>query len=110
MTTKTTPPNNDSVSNFINSILKKSTTATSEISPEEFAVLVTSVKIIAQELQSVTRSVELIISAVEQQNKAINELYTVQEFVLKQLKTEVEDKLESSLSPATPKAKKEKPN
>jgi hypothetical protein len=110
MTTKTTPPTNDGISNFLNSILKKSTATPSEISPEEFAVLVTSVKIIAQELQSVTRSVELIINAVEQQNKAISELYTVQEFVLKQLKNEVEDKLETSLSPSTPKAKKEKPN
>jgi hypothetical protein len=81
-----------------------------DVTPEEVAVLTASVKILAEEMKHIARSVELLLTAVQQQNTAISELYTVQEFVLKQLKNEVEDKLETSLSPSTPKAKKEKPN
>jgi hypothetical protein len=81
-----------------------------DVTPEEVAVLTASVKILAEEMKHIARSVELLLTAVQQQNTAISELYTVQEFVLKQLKNEVEDKLETSLPPSTPKAKKEKPN
>jgi hypothetical protein len=110
MTTKTTPPpNNDAILNFLNSILKNMSDL-KDVTPEEVAVLTASVKILAEEMKHIARSVELLLTAVQQQNTAISELYTVQEFVLKQLKNEVEDKLETSLSPSTPKAKKEKPN
>ena len=111
MTTKTTPPNSDGISKFLNSILKQSATdMKDEISTDDFSVLVTSVKILAQELQSITRSVELIINAMEQQNAAIGEIYSVQEFVLKQLKSEAESNLETSLTQPVNKVKKEKPN
>lgn len=109
MTTKTTPPpNNEGILNFLNSILKNMSDL-KNVTPEEVAVLTASVKILTEEMKHVSRSVELLLTAVQQQNIAINELYTVQEFVLKQLKTEAESGLETSLAKTT-KTKKEKPN
>ena len=81
-----------------------------EVKPEEIAVLTASIKILAEEIKHITMSIELLLSAVQQQNTAISELYTVHEFVLKQLKTEVDDKLETSLTSSPAKNKKEKPN
>ena len=110
MTTKTNPPpSNDGILNFLNSILKNMSDL-KEVKPEEIAVLTASIKILAEEMKHITMSIELLLTAVQQQNTAISELYTVQEFVLKQLKTEIDDKLETSLTSSPAKNKKEKPN
>lgn len=75
--------------------------------PSETSILAASVSIIANELKQIAQSVELLITAVANQNKAISDLYTVQEFLLKQVKNEVE--MEAKL-PDLNKAKREKPN
>lgn len=91
--------------NFLTSILKKSEENTEK--PSETSILAASVSIIANELKQIAQSVELLITAVANQNKAISDLYTVQEFLLKQVKNEVE--MEAKL-PDLNKAKREKPN
>lgn len=75
--------------------------------PNETSILAASVSIIANELKQIAQSVELLITAVANQNKAISDLYTVQEFLLKQMKNglETEQKL-----PDINKTKREKPN
>lgn len=75
--------------------------------PNETSILAASVSIIANELKQIAQSVELLITAVANQNKAISDLYTVQEFLLKQMKNEVE--MEAKL-PDLNKVKREKPN
>lgn len=75
--------------------------------PSETSILAASVSIIANELKQIAQSVELLITAVANQNKAISDLYTVQEFLLKKVKNEVE--AESKL-PDLNKTKREKPN
>ena len=76
--------------------------------PNETSILAASVSIIANELKQIAQSVELLITAVANQNKAISDLYTVQEFLLKQMKNEVE--LEANKLPDLNKIKREKPN
>jgi len=76
--------------------------------PNETSILAASVSIIANELKQIAQSVELLITAVANQNKAISDLYAVQEFLLKQMKNEVE--LEANKLPDLNKIKREKPN
>lgn len=75
--------------------------------PNDVSILAASVTIIANELKQIAESVDLLITAVANQNKAISDLYTVQEFLLKQMKNglETEQKL-----PDINKTKREKPN
>jgi hypothetical protein len=76
--------------------------------PQDVDMLSKAVSILAQQLAQVMKSLESIISAIDNQNKAISDLYTVQEFLLKKLRTDSAD-LESSL-PTINKPKTEKPN
>ncbi len=75
--------------------------------PNDLSILAASITIIANELKQIAQTVDHLITAVANQNKAISDLYTVQEFLLKQMKNELET--ESKL-PDLNKAKKEKPN
>jgi len=76
--------------------------------PTETSILAASVSIIANELKQIAESVELLITAVANQNKAISDLYTVQEFLLKQMKNGLES--EEQKLPDINKSKREKPN
>lgn len=97
---------NEGLINFLTSILKKNEEGAQK--PNETSILAASVSIIANELKQIAQSVELLITAVANQNKAISDLYTVQEFLLKQMKNEVE--LEANKLPDLNKIKREKPN
>jgi hypothetical protein len=105
MTTNDPPQNekNEGLLSFLTTVLKKS----SEL-PQDVDMLSKAVSILAQQLAQVMKSLESIISAIDNQNKAISDLYTVQEFLLKKLRTDSAD-LESSL-PTINKPKTEKPN
>lgn len=103
---------NDGFLNFLTSILKKEETSNSQSDkpvdrPKETSILTASVAIIASELKQLAASVDMLVTAVANQNKAISDLYTVQEFLLKNLKNDIE--LESKL-PEINKTKREKPN
>jgi len=104
MTTNNPPPNekNDGLLTFLTTLLKKS----AEL-PQDVDMLSKAVSILAQQIAQVMKSLESIISAIDNQNKAISDLYTVQEYLLKKLKADSD--LESSL-PAVGKPKTEKPN
>lgn len=100
MTTNSQPPKNDGLLNFLSSILKKTTEEN-----KEFNVLVASVTYVAEQVKDLTKTVELMITAVHNQNKAISDLYTVQEYLLNRVKQDQEMVL-----PETPKNKNQKPN
>lgn len=105
MTTNNQPPSNDKSDGllaFLTSILKKS----AEL-PQDVSMLSTAVSMLAEQLVQVMKSIESIIVALDNQNKAIGDLYTVQEFLLKQLKPDLG--LDSSL-PTINKSKPDKPN
>jgi asparagine synthetase A len=99
---------NDGLINFLTSVLKKGD-ETQDKKDAEFAMLAASVSILAEELKQIASSVELLISAVANQNKAISDLYTVQEFLLKQMKLDLSAPEETKL-PDINKVKREKPN
>lgn len=103
--TKNNQQKNDSLLSFLTSILKKEEGP--EKPKETTNILTASVAIIASELKQLASSVDMLVTAVANQNKAISDLYTVQEFLLKNLKKDVE--LESKL-PDINKTKREKPN
>lgn len=103
--TKNNQQKNDGLLNFLTSILKKEEGP--EKPKEATSILTASVAIIASELKQLASSVDMLVTAVANQNKAISDLYTVQEFLLKNLKQDVE--LESKL-PDINKTKREKPN
>lgn len=103
--TKNNQQKNDSLLSFLTSILKKEEGP--EKPKETTSILTASVAIIASELKQLASSVDMLVTAVANQNKAISDLYTVQEFLLKNLKKDVE--LESKL-PDINKTKREKPN
>jgi len=105
MTTSNQPPNNEKnegILAFLTSILKKSADL-----PQDVSMLSTAVAMLADQLEQVTNSIYTIISAIDNQNKAIKDLYTVQEYLLKQMKPDTS--LDSSL-PSINKSKPEKPN
>ena len=99
---------NDGLINFLTSILKKGE-EDQDKKASEFSMLAASVSILAQELKKIADSVDLLITAVANQNKAISDLYTVQEFLLKQTKVDLSAPEENKL-PEINKVKKEKPN
>lgn len=105
---KNPPPPNDGVLNFLSSILKKSEEG-QKVSPQEVEALAAGVRILSHEMKSITQTIELMLTAIQNQNNAISELYTVQEFVLKKIKDETETKLDTVLE-VKPKNKPEKPN
>jgi hypothetical protein len=100
MTTKPPPEKNDGLLNFLTTVLKKSAD-----SSESFATLVSSVELLAEQLKYVTKSIESIVVALQNQNAAIMDLYTVQEFLLK--KEKIQD---VEMLPQIKKPKDEKPN
>jgi hypothetical protein len=102
--TKNNQQKNDGFLNFLTSVLKKED---GQEKPKETSILTASVAIIASELKQLASSVDMLVTAVANQNKAISDLYTVQEFLLKNLKNDIE--LESKL-PDINKTKREKPN
>lgn len=108
MTTSNQPPSskekNDGILAFLTSILKKS--SSSDL-PQDVNFLTAAVSMLTDQLTQVIRSVESIVVAIDNQNKAINDLYTVQEFLLKQLKPD--HGIDSSL-PSISKTKPDKPN
>jgi hypothetical protein len=99
---------NESLLNFLTSVLKKTE---KEEKPNEISILTASVTILASELKQMAETVDLLITAVGNQNKAISDLYTVQEFLLKQLKSDIASVGTEEVSlPSINKTKKEKPN
>lgn len=104
MTKNDPPPNekNEGLLTFLTSLLKKNADL-----PQDVDMLSKAVAILAQQITQLMKSLESIISAIDSQNKAISDLYTVQEYLLKRLKTDSD--LESSL-PTISKPKTEKPN
>ena len=102
MTTSNQPPKNEGLLTFLSAILKKSSET-----PQEIGLLATAVSMLSEQLTQVVRSVEAIITAIDNQNKAISDLYTVQEYMLKQMKPDLG--LDASL-PAVKKPKPDKPN
>lgn len=104
MTTNNAPPNekNEGMLNFLTALLKKSADL-----PQDVDMLTKAVSMLTQQLSQVMRSIESIIVALDNQNKAISDLYVVQEFLLKKTKTETG--LDSSL-PSISKNKPDKPN
>lgn len=106
MTASNQPPNNneknDGILAFLTSILKKSADI-----PQDVSMLSAAVSILSDQLAQAIRSIELIISAIDNQNKAIQDLYAVQEFLLKQIKSDAG--LDSAL-PSLGKIKPDKPN
>lgn len=106
MTASNQPPNNseknDGILAFLTSILKKSADL-----PQDVNMLSAAVSILTDQLTQVIRSIGHIVTAIDNQNKAIQDLYTVQEFLLKQLKSDLG--MDSSL-PSIGKTKPDKPN
>lgn len=107
MTASNQPPGNNNEKNdgilaFLTSILKKSADL-----PHDVSILSAAVTILTDQLTQVIRSIEHIVTAIDNQNKAIQDLYTVQEFLLKQLKPD--SGIDSSL-PTIGKTKPDKPN
>lgn len=98
---------NESLLNFLTSVLKKSD---KDEKPNEVSILAASVTILANELKQMSETVDLLITAVSNQNKAISDLYTVQEFLLKQLKADISAQAPGDTLPPISKTKKEKPN
>lgn len=98
---------NEGLLNFLTSVLKKDPDESESEKTSKISILSASVSIIATELKQLAESIDLLITAVANQNKAISDLYTVQEFLLKNMKNSVE--AESKL-PDLNKTKREKPN
>ena len=101
------PPKNEGLLNFLTTVLKKTAEIPEDVT-KNVEILTASVKILAEELKTLTNSVELIVTTVQNQNTAITELYTVQEFILKQMKKST-DGLDTAL-PDPNKTKIDKPN
>jgi len=106
MTASNQPPSskekNEGILAFLTSILKKSADL-----PQDVSMLSTAVSILTEQLMQVIRSLEHIVTAIDNQNKAIQDLYVVQEFLLKQMKSD--HSVDSSL-PNMVKTKPDKPN
>jgi hypothetical protein len=104
MTTNDPPQNekNEGLLTFLTTLLKKSADL-----PQDVDLLTKAVSILTHQLSQVMKSLESIISAIDNQNKAISDLYTVQEYLLKKLKTDSD--MDSGL-PSMTKTKTEKPN
>jgi len=93
---------NEGILEFLTSILKKSADI-----PQDVSLLTTAVSMLTEQMLQVLKSIESIVVAIDNQNKAINDLYTVQEFLLKQIKPDLG--ADSSL-PSMNKSKPDKPN
>jgi len=93
---------NEGILEFLTSILKKSADI-----PQDVSLLTTAVSMLTEQMLQVLKSIESIVVAIDNQNKAINDLYTVQEFLLKQIKPDLG--ADSSL-PSMNKPKPDKPN
>lgn len=103
MTTKP-PPKDEGLLNLLNNVLKKS-----NVTNEEFESLVSSVEVMSKQLLDITKTVELLMVAVQNQNKAISDLYKVQEILLTTLTT-TSSPAESTYFIDVNKTKNEKPN
>ena len=102
MTMKQPPQKDEGILDLLTNILKKS-----DVSIDDFNLLTNSVDVMSRQVLDMAKSIELLMTEIQNQNKAISDLYTVQEFLLKNLKKDVE--LESKL-PDINKTKREKPN
>lgn len=93
---------NEGLLSFITTVLKKSADLPSDVS-----ILAASVKILSERLQTIASSVAILAKSVQEHNAAIDELYSMQAFVLQQLKSQqgVDSKL-----PTLNKTKSDKPN
>lgn len=103
MTTKSPPQKDEGVLDLLTNILKKS-----NVSVEDFNLLTKSVDVMSQQMLDMARSIELLMVAIQNQNKAITDLYKVQEYLMAQLQLEVVP--EQPLFVETKKPKNEKPN
>lgn len=101
MTTKT-PKNDASMLAFLTSVLKRSVDL-----PEDVNILTTAVSSLARELQYLAKAVAMLTVTVQKHNTAISDLYTMQDFILKQIKpaSSTDTKL-----PSLNKDKTQKPN
>lgn len=101
MTTKTTQPKPEGVLALLGAIIKNSVDL-----PDDVSLLATGLKTLAEEVKQITKTLTAIASALHSHSIAINELFTVQEIVLKQLKLDLNDTKLPDLS----KDKSQKPN
>ena len=88
---------------LLTTILKKS-----DVSIDDFNLLTKSVNVMSQQMLDMAKSIELLITAIQNQNKAIADLYKVQEYLLDQLQLDVAP--EQPLFFEAKKPKNEKPN
>ena len=102
MTTKTTTPKNEGVIALLGSILKKSVEL-----PEDVSLLANAVSNLADELKTLSKTVSMMATAIYQHSTAINEIFTVQEFILKQMKIDGTDTQLPDLKKSKP---EDKPN
>jgi len=103
MTTKQPPQKDEGILDLLTNILKKS-----DVSIEDFNLLTKSVDIMSQQMLDMTKSIELLMTAIQNQNKAITDLYKIQEYLLGQLQMDAAP--EQPLFVETKKTKNEKPN
>lgn len=103
MTTKQPPQKDEGILDLLTNILKKS-----DVSIEDFNLLTKSVDVMSQQMLDMTKSIELLMTAIQNQNKAITDLYKIQEYLLGQLQMDAAP--EQPLFIETKKTKNEKPN
>lgn len=103
MTTKQPPKKDEGMLDLLTTILKKS-----DVSIDDFNLLTKSVDVMSQQMLDMAKSIELLITAIQNQNKAIADLYKVQEYLLGQLQLDVAP--EQPLFFEAKKPKNEKPN
>lgn len=87
---------------FLSSLLKKS-----EEVPSDVGILMGSIRVLTDKLKDVAESVTLLAIALEEHNKAIEELYNVQEMIVRKFE---KNGVDSSVDFPMNKTKTEKPN
>lgn len=103
MTMKQPPQKDEGILDLLTNILKKS-----DVSIDDFNLLTKSVDIMSRQVLDMAKSIELLMTAIQNQNKAISDLYKIQEYLMGQLQLDVAP--EQPLFIDTKKPKNEKPN
>lgn len=90
---------NEGLINFLASVLKKPENQVSPENTNDINLLSSSMIILSEEIRQIQETIELLTKAITNQNSAINDLYTVQEFLLKQIKASISNDLPSIKKP-----------
>jgi len=103
-----TDPKNDGVLKFLQAVFKKDNRDADEIT-----YLSAALTLLASDVELLSKSLDSIIKAVQQQNKVISDLYVVQDYLIRKIgATELLGELEKDLSQTVsdPDAKNQKNN